>query len=72
MADSATGAAIRRRFDLVMPAEDRLRLRALAAADGKTESAVLRELVRQAASRRHEEIARRIFGTAADPPDEAA
>ncbi len=52
MLDMQHGRPIRTRFDMKIPAEERLRLRALAEASGRSESAVIRALIREAALRR--------------------
>ncbi len=65
----------RTRFELRIPPEERERLRALAADEGKSQSKVVRDLVREAvAARRAAQMERwgpRLFGTE-EPPDEAA
>jgi len=64
----------RTRFELRIPPEERERLRALAADEGKSQSTVVRDLVCAAvAQRRAVQAARwgpRLFGTEASP-DEA-
>lgn len=56
------------RFDCRLPVAEREALRQVAEAEGRSSTAVIRELIAQAAQR-HEESVARIFGK--QPPGEA-